>query len=223
MFKDKLKSLNIESSYDSKKDVLKYTIHVPHEDFRDNRQKNRYFEKVVHRIGRDAEKRDGLENLALSIDRDAVEGLRTAAASRLELAKEHKTFMKNPDKVSTTLQVVGGVSGVIGSLTYFYPPIAEAAFNSAEYINNNTIMGIDPPYSSPIAGLTQLGISVGGAALTVLAGAIIGVVGSGIIGFPINIYRGFHSVNVDMYEKILNSLAPEEIILDRDPDRVRII
>lgn len=206
---NKLNKLGIIAKYDFENDRLNYFISIDYTKFSDSRRRERNYYDIVKAISKDAEKKGGLNNFTITIDKKDLPKLRSVTRTLLDEAKKCKKFVddfnnyEEPFFIRKVIMGCGIVGGVTG-LCLGYPYMAEWATDAANYFNDKSHL------LAPISGLTQLGISVIGTTATTIIGAIGGYISGVVVSLPYLMAKGGGSEKTERYA------ALEKILLDND-------
>lgn len=208
----KLRKLGVECRYDPQSpEKLHYSITVKPNKLQNPYQTRKYFRDIINAIADDAKKKDGLENITLSIENDQyLNILQDVSKGLIDEAKNQKirTEWENAPTLVKAIIGVGAIGGGIVGLLFGYDQMTEWATNTATYMNNTSHLW------APITGTVQLGISVLGTGITTVIGVVVGAIGGAVISLPYLAIKIPLANKVSAYESLEQALSQSQVKKD---------
>lgn len=208
-----LQKLGIEFSYDpNKPERLHYSISINPDKLRNPKKAREYFTRIIDAVSKNASKKDGLDNLTLSIiNNQYLKDLQSTTQELLSIARKHKEIRKEyiaREREEPNLPIVlvlgGGIVGGLAGLVLGYEYMTKWATYAAEYMNNASHLW------APITGVIQSGISIFGTAGVTMAGYLGGTLVGGIASFPYIMIQTHLADRVKRYQSLEQALSQVE-------------
>lgn len=196
---------------------LHYSISIDAKQLGYREQAIKYFTQMIIAISNDIFDKSRIDDpdephhLTLSVNDEYVDDLKSITHELLSTAQKHEQTIDDFANIGIDSAFkyppigCGIIAGGLVGLVLSYSQMARWATDAAEYINYVSHL------LAPIAGLTEIGISVFGTATIAAIGAAGGAIGGMIVSYPNVAIRTPFAGRVSVYQRLEEALSQARI------------